>query len=181
MSYDDDSYAEQRRRRENIMQQRLRKARGEAIDEDLSFNRYDDDDVGPPRTFGGSSHSPRFTLSPRGGCTTAALSLILGALVMLLLVVFFFNQTASGISNLFRGVPNLATIILTPTPVIQSGAAVVQRIQQLSRLETASYTVEQVIEVRQDSNVPVIGNILASDALLLIAHGRVVAGDRKST
>ncbi|NTW03661.1 MAG: DUF4230 domain-containing protein, partial [Oscillochloris sp.] len=42
--------------------------------------------------------------------------------------------------------------------------------------ETASYTVEQVIEVRQDSNVPVIGNILASDALLLIAHGRVVAG-----
>jgi hypothetical protein len=60
--------------------------------------------------------------------------------------------------------------------VIQSGAAVVRRIQDLSKLETAQYTIEQVIDVRQDSNIPLIGNFVAGDALLLIAHGTVVAG-----
>ncbi|MBX0329281.1 DUF4230 domain-containing protein [Oscillochloris sp. ZM17-4] len=184
MSYDDDSYAEQRRRRENIMQQRLRKSRGEEIDEDLHVGLYgDDDDDGVPRTFGRVDPLPRRSGPARGGggCATAVLYLVLGGLAALLVVVFLFNQTASGIGSLFAGVPNLATIIVTPTPVIQSGAAVVQRIQQLSRLETAQYTVEQVIDVRQDSNVPIVGNLLAGDALLLIAHGTVVAGVDLST
>ncbi|MEI7770736.1 MAG: DUF4230 domain-containing protein [Chloroflexales bacterium] len=178
MSYDDDGYAEQRRRRENIMQQRLRKARGEEIDEDLEVGGYDVDDVGVPRTFGRAGPSPRLPSRPSGGggCATGVLYLVLGALACLLVVVFFFNQTAKGFGSIFSGVPNLATIIVTPTPVIKSGAAVIQRIQQLSRLETASYTVEQVIEVRQDSSVPIVGNLLAGDALLLIAHGTVVAG-----
>jgi hypothetical protein len=177
MSNDDDSYAEQRRRRENIMQQRLRKARGEEIDEEIDVGHYADDDVGVPRTFGRVSPPPRLSAPPRGGgCATGILYIVLGALAALLVVVFYFNQTAKGFGSLFSGVPNLATIIVTPTPVIKSGAAVVQRIQQLSRLETASYTVEQVIEVRQDSNVPIVGNLLAGDALLLIAHGTVVAG-----
>jgi hypothetical protein len=177
MSNDDDRY-EERRQRENIMQQRLRKARGEEIDENFDAGPYDDDDH-VPRTFGRPAGGPRFAAGPRGGgggCATGVLYLVLGALAALLVVVFLFNQAAGGIGSLFSGVPNLATIIVTPTPVIQSGAAVVRRIQQLSRLETSSYTVEQVIEVRQDSNVPIIGNILAGDALLLIAHGTVVAG-----
>jgi len=59
--------------------------------------------------------------------------------------------------------------------VIRSGAAVIQRIQQLSRLETASYTVEQVIDVRQGQGNPVF-DFFAGDNLLLIAHGTVVAG-----
>jgi hypothetical protein len=178
MSYDDDSNAEQRRRRENIMQQRLRKARGEEIDEEIDVGRYDDDDVGVPRTFGRASSSPRFSGGSRGGgggCATAVLYLVLGALASLLVVVFFFNQTAKGFGSLFSGVPNLATIIVTPTPVIKSGAAVVQRIQQLSRLETASYTIEQVIDVSQGQGNPVF-DFLAGDNLLLIAHGTVVAG-----
>jgi hypothetical protein len=190
MSYDDDSYAEQRRRRENIMQQRLRKARGEEIDEDLDAGRYDDDDIGVPRTFGRVSAAPRLAGGPRGGgggCATPVLYLVLGALASLLVVAFFFNQTAKGFGSLFSGVPNLATIIVTPTPVIKSGAAVIQRIQQLSRLETASYTVEQVIDVSQSSSVssiPIIGSIgdaVAGDTLLLIAHGTVVAGVDLST
>jgi hypothetical protein len=177
MSYDDDSYAEQRRRRENIMQQRLRKARGEEIDEDLDAGRYDDDDIGVPRTFGRVGAAPRLASGPRGGggCATAVLYLVLGALASLLVVVFFFNQTAKGFGSLFSGVPNLATIIVTPTPVIKSGAAVIQRIQKLSRLETASYTVEQVIDVRQGQGNPVF-DFFAGDNLLLIAHGTVVAG-----
>jgi hypothetical protein len=180
MSYDDDDYTDQRRRRENIMQQRLRKARGEEIDEDLGGGPYDhDDDDGVPRTFGRSAPPPRFSGPPRGGgggCAAPVLYVVLGALAALLVVVIFFNQTLGGIGSLLSGVPNLATIVVTPTPVIRSGAAVIQRIQELSRLETASYTIEQVIDVRQDSNIPIVGNILASDALLLIAHGTVVAG-----
>ncbi|MEI7644380.1 MAG: DUF4230 domain-containing protein [Chloroflexales bacterium] len=176
MSYDDDSYAEQRRRRENIMQQRLRKARGEEIDEDLDAGRYDDD-VDIPRSFSRASAPARYSGIPRGGgCSGAGFYLVLGGLASLLVVVFFFNQTTKGFGSLFSGMPNLSTMIVTPTPVIKSGAAVIQRIQQLSRLETAAYTVEQVIEVRQDSNVPIVGNLLAGDALLLIAHGTVVAG-----
>jgi hypothetical protein len=179
MSYDDDDrYAEQqRRRRENIMEQRLRKSRGEEIDEELDGGGFDDDtDI--PRTF---SSGPRLggyrpVRGGGGGCAGAVLYLVLGALVALLIGLFFINRAAGSIGSLFGGIPNIATIIITPTPVVKSGAAVVERIQQLSRLESASYTIEQVIEVRQDSNVPVIGNILAGDALLLIAHGTVVAG-----
>ncbi|NNJ11460.1 DUF4230 domain-containing protein [Chloroflexales bacterium ZM16-3] len=161
------------------MQQRLRKSRGEEIDEDLHVGPYDDDDDHVPRTFGRSSPPPRLSGTPRGGgggCATAVLYLVLGGLAALLVVVVFLNQTVGGIGSLFSGVPNLSTIIVTPTPVIQSGAAVVRRIQDLSRLETAQYTVEQVIDVRQDSNIPLIGNFVAGDALLLIAHGTVVAG-----
>jgi hypothetical protein len=177
MSYDEDSSAEQRRRRENIMQQRLRKARGEEIDEEIDLGRYDDDDVGVPRTFGRASPPPRISGGSRGGggCATGILYIVLGALAALLVVVFFFNQTAKGFGSLFSGVPNLATIIVTPTPVIKSGAAVIQRIQQLSRLETASYTVEQVIDVSQGQGNPVF-DFLAGDNLLLIAHGTIVAG-----
>jgi hypothetical protein len=77
-------------------------------------------------------------------------------------------------------VPNLATIIVTPTPVIKSGAAVVRRIQQLSRLETVSYTIEQVIDVSQGQGNPVF-DFLAGDNLLLIAHGTVIVGVDLST
>lgn len=176
MSYDDDNYGAQRRRRENIMQQRLRRSRGEEIEEDLSLDAYDDDDD-TPRTFGRAQPPPRYAPAPRGGgCATAVLYLVLGALAALLVVVLFFNQAAGRIGEMFSGVPNLATIVVTPTPVIKSGAAVVRRIQELSRLETAQYTVEQVIDVSQDSNIPLIGNFVAGDTLLLIAHGTVVAG-----
>jgi hypothetical protein len=177
MSYDDNDYESSRRRRENIMQQRLRKSRGEEIDEDLNLEPYDDD-VDVPRTFSRSMPPPpRYAPPPRGGgCATAVLYLVLGALAALLVVVLVFNQAADQIGEMFAGVPNLATIVVTPTPVIKSGAAVVQRIQELSRLETAQYTVQQVIDVSQESNIPWIGNFVAGDTLLLIAHGQVVAG-----
>ncbi|NTV62017.1 MAG: DUF4230 domain-containing protein [Oscillochloris sp.] len=174
MSYDHQSRDGTGRQRENLMQQRLRKSRGEEVDETFDY-RHDDDD-GVPRTFSRPSSPLSFVRGVRNSCTSTLFLIALGAILALLAVGFLFNQTGGGLGNLFAGVPNLATIVVTPTPVVQNGTAVVRRIQQLSRLETASYTVEQVIEVRQDSSVPLIGNILASDALLLIAHGKVVAG-----
>lgn len=87
--------------------------------------------------------------------------------------VFWLSQRLNALGSVG---PNLQVIVQTPTPQIISGAAVVQRIQQLSRIETSKYTIERVIDIRQGSNIPIIGDWLAGDALLLIAHGTVVVG-----
>ncbi len=55
-----------------------------------------------------------------------------------------------------------------------STPAVVKEIQQLQNLETASYTVEKIIEAGKEGNV--FQDILYGDRILLIAYGRVVAG-----
>jgi len=163
--------------RENLMQQRLRKARGEEVDEEVSVpSRYDDDDDAPRGLGGGYSPVPRsHRPAPGGGCARATLYLVLGGLIALLLGGLALNQTLGGFGRLLTP-PPIAQIFATPTPEIITGAAVVQRIQQLSRLETASYTVQTVIDVSQSSNIPIIGDFLAGDELLLIAHGTVVAG-----
>lgn len=177
MRDDDDDY-ETRSRRENLMQQRLRRARGEEIDDNLDAYGYADDDGDAlPRGFGGGGYTPRRRSSAGGGCAQAVLYLVLGAIVTLLIVVFFVNRTFGSIGSMFEdAVPDISTIIVTPTPQIVSGAAVVRRIQELSRLETAAYTIERVIDVSQGSSIPIVGDLLAGDELLLIAHGTVIAG-----
>ena len=60
------------------------------------------------------------------------------------------------------------------TRVDLSGAAVVTRIQELGRLETASFTIEKIIEAGKDGNA--FQKLLFGDKLLLVAHGEVVAG-----
>lgn len=172
--YDDDP----RRRRESLMQQRLRKARGEEVDEDLlPPGGYDDDDDSP-RSFGGGygGYGPsRGGYGPAGGgCAQATLYLVLGVLATLLIGGFFLNRALGDLGQIFQP-PPIAQILATPTPEVISGAAVVQRIQQLSRLETSSYTVQTVIEVNQSQGNPLF-DFFAGDALLLIAHGTVTAG-----
>jgi len=109
---------------------------------------------------------------PGGGLSVSFLLL----LIVVLVVGIGGFWIAQRINAVGTALPNLQVIVQTPTPQIVSGAAVVQRIQQLSRLETSKYTIERVIDVRQSSNIPIIGDWLASDALLLIAHGTVVVG-----
>jgi hypothetical protein len=177
MARDDEST----RRRENMMDQRLRKARGEEVEDTLADEteeyidrralRDDDYRYTGPRSGGGGGPTRG------GGCAQAVLYLVLGAVVTLLIGFFFFGQAMSSVGQLFGGIsPRIQQVLITPTPSIITGAAVVQQIKQLSRLETSRFTIEQVIEVEQGSNIPVIGNILAGDALLLIAHGNVIAG-----
>jgi hypothetical protein len=69
---------------------------------------------------------------------------------------------------------SLLTPLATPVPEIISGPAIVQQIQQVSRLETTIYTVERVIEASQSD--PVWPDWLRGDRLLLIAYGQVIAG-----
>ncbi len=53
-------------------------------------------------------------------------------------------------------------------------AAVITQMQSLSRLETASFTIDKIIEAGTDYNK--LNQVLFGDKLLLIAHGEVIAG-----
>ena len=51
---------------------------------------------------------------------------------------------------------------------------VVEKIRQLSRLETVEYSLDKIVE--GDRRNPFLPNFLAGDKLLFIAHGEVIAG-----
>lgn len=53
-------------------------------------------------------------------------------------------------------------------------AAVIRQVQSLSRLETASFDIDKVIEA--STNYDKLRQWLLGDKLLLIAHGKVIAG-----
>lgn len=58
-------------------------------------------------------------------------------------------------------------------------AAVIRQIETLSRFETASFTIDRIIEVSTDYDV--LRDFLFGDKILLIAHGKVIAGLDLST
>lgn len=55
-----------------------------------------------------------------------------------------------------------------------SAPAVVNRIQQLNKLETVAFSVDAVVEGNKSS--PMLPDLLFGDRLLLVAHGQSVAG-----
>ena len=55
-----------------------------------------------------------------------------------------------------------------------SSPTVVEKIRQLSRLETVEYSLDKIVE--GDRQSPVLPDFLAGDKLLLVAHGEVIAG-----
>lgn len=72
-------------------------------------------------------------------------------------------------------------LILTNNPFAKptikvdlSRASVVKEIQSLGSLETASYSIEKIVEAGQEGNA--IQDLLYGDRILLIANGKVVAG-----
>lgn len=67
-----------------------------------------------------------------------------------------------------------ATLLSRPTSVDTSAPVVIRQIQQLSRLETVSYSVDTIVEGKRFS--PILPDALAGDRLILIVHGQVFAG-----
>lgn len=53
--------------------------------------------------------------------------------------------------------------------------AVIKQIRSLARLETASFTIEQIIDA-QTNETGAIQKFLFGDKILLVAHGQVIAG-----
>ncbi|HKF47110.1 MAG TPA: DUF4230 domain-containing protein [Terracidiphilus sp.] len=60
------------------------------------------------------------------------------------------------------------------TRIDTSAPSVVDKIRQLSRLESVEYSVDKIVEGNRQA--PGIPDFLAGDRLLLIAHGEVIAG-----
>jgi hypothetical protein len=60
------------------------------------------------------------------------------------------------------------------TRIDTSAPAVVDKIRQLSRLESVNYSIDKIVEASKEA--PGIPNFLAGDRMLFIAHGDVIAG-----
>lgn len=60
------------------------------------------------------------------------------------------------------------------TRIDVSSPSVVEKIRQLSRLETVDYSIDKIVE--GDKQNPYLPNFLVGDKLLLVAHGEVIAG-----
>lgn len=114
-------------------------------------------------------------MSSRSGCATAAIVLLLIALIALVIwlapdIRARLNPLGEARETLEREVGEL----LHPTPTIRpSPATIVREVRSLSRLETVVYTVEKVITAESGQG-PLA--FLFGDKLLLVAHGQVIAG-----
>lgn len=172
------------RRRDTIMRQRLRAARGEPAEPD---ERYEPDERDERDYYAyhqaqrRARPMPSMASAPAAGgggmgCAQSVLYMVLGVLVTLVILVFFSGQALSNVGNLFGGLGSsfLPGAVASPTPTIISRAAVIQQMQQLQRLQTTSYTIEQIIEARVTGDA--LDELLFGDRLLLIAHGEVEAG-----
>lgn len=89
-------------------------------------------------------------------------------MVRILFLLTIIIGIGAAIFGLFRFLNN------SPFTFNTSGAAVVKEIQKLNRLETASFTIEKVIDAGTKGNT--FDQILFGDKILLIAHGKVTAG-----
>jgi hypothetical protein len=93
-------------------------------------------------------------------------------LTPLLILVILAVITLGGISATWHTVNNLLAgrMIIKPDQ-----PSVIVEVRKLGRLETASYTVEKVIEGGDTRGNPILDALLG-DRLLFIAHGDVIAG-----
>lgn len=72
------------------------------------------------------------------------------------------------VSGLWQHLSGASTSFNLTTPTV------VEKVRQLSRLETVEYTLDKIVE--GDKNNPYLPDFLTGDKLLLIAHGEVIAG-----
>jgi hypothetical protein len=92
------------------------------------------------------------------------LALILGAVAL----GVFVHHARSGIAGKLAG-------LITGRPLtIVSAPDVVEKVQQLNRLETVVYSLDTVVE--GDESNPVLPDALAGDKILMIVHGQTIAG-----
>jgi hypothetical protein len=80
----------------------------------------------------------------------------------------FVHHARSGIAG------KLAALITGRPLTIVSAPDVVEKVQQLNRLETVVYSLDTVVEGNESN--PVLPDMLAGDKLLMIVHGQTIAG-----
>jgi uncharacterized protein DUF4230 len=102
----------------------------------------------------------------RGRITAA---LFLGIALGVLGLIVIARQSAPSFWNNWAG-----RLLGRGTKIDVSQPTVVNKIQQLQRLETVVYTMDKVVTGEREN--PILPNFLAGDRLLMVVHGEVVAG-----
>src|SRR6201996_9287427 len=114
------------------------------------------------------------TLSPETQAPKSRIGMVLLALLLGLVVgagafVLFVRHATKGAWDEFA-----AKLTGRSLSIDTSLPTVVNKIQQLQRLETVVYNMDKVVEgTRENAYLP---NFLAGDKLLLVVHGQTVAG-----
>src|SRR6476469_10969240 len=117
--------------------------------------------------------------SAKAARSSAVLALLVGLLLGALLlgsIGFILLSRSSGpalLSHVWSAVTGRTLSIDVSQPTV------VDRIQQLRRLETVVYTMDKVVSGAKEN--PIFPDFLAGDRLLLLVHGEVVAGIDFST
>jgi len=102
--------------------------------------------------------------------TVTRVLVVIGLIALVALVVWLVVQFRSVVPESASGLPLLPQPTLTIYP---SATTVIERVQALSRLETAAYHVEKVITAESGQGAM---DFLFGDRLLLVAYGEVIAG-----
>jgi hypothetical protein len=115
---------------------------------------------------------------PKFNLNTAILLLILIALVVLIAGGFSLFRTVRSLARPFesaeQAIVERIEEIVNPTPtILPDPLTIVRQVQSMSRLETASYTIEKVITAESGQGTFAF---LFGDRLILVAHGQVIAG-----
>jgi hypothetical protein len=99
-----------------------------------------------------------------------AIGLVGGALLLALLGFLMLSRNSGPalLSHVWSAVTGRTLSIEVSQPTV------VNRIQQLQRLETVVYTMDKVVSGAKEN--PIFPDFLAGDRLLLLVHGEVVAG-----
>jgi hypothetical protein len=96
---------------------------------------------------------------------TLAVGIVLG----FLLISVFSHVAQTGLWSRVAGY-----VTGRSTSIDVSSPSVVEKIRQLSRLETVDYSLDKIVEGSREN--PYLPDFLVGDKLLLIAHGEVIAG-----
>lgn len=118
-------------------------------------------------------YEPESTIVPvepaRRGRRFSLIALALGALLGAILLSIFTHVARAGLPDrIARMITGRSTRIDVSSP------SVVEKIRQLSRLETVDYSVDKVVEGAREN--PYLPDFLVGDKLLLVAHGEIIAG-----
>jgi hypothetical protein len=117
-------------------------------------------------------------MNSRINLNTIILVLILVVLVFVIVggfaLVNMVRQLTQPLERVERALEEQIEEIVNPTPtILPDPVTIIHQIHSLSRLETASYTIEKVITAESGQGAFAF---LFGDRLILVAHGKVIAG-----
>lgn len=171
------------RERETLMERRLRKARGDEVEDSLEY--YSEEEFIAPYPADNYAlealDADPSALRKGMGCFQKLFLIALSGVIALFILTLVSRNDSSFLNNALGGFisqlpARIASNSPLPTqiPIRADAGAILERVRRLQRLETTSYEIEKIIEAgSQDNNFE---SLLFGDRLLLIAHGTVVAG-----